>query len=256
MLVTDLVNVRYLTGYTGSNGLALVGPRTRSFVTDFRYVEQAAEEVDPSFERRLAPRELLETAAEELPDGAAAARLRGRRTVGAPARRAARAAAGCGRAPRRRLARRAAAPGQGARGDRGHKSGGGRSPTRPSSSVIADGLVGRTEQEVALALEWEMRGRGGERSELRPDRGGRPPRSAAARPASRRADRRGGDGRDRLGCRSRRIPLGLHADGLRGRARRRRAGPSTSWCSRLSWPASGRSGRELIVRDVDWPPGT
>ena len=42
-----LVNVRYMTGYTGSNGLALVGPQTRAFVTDFRYVEQAADEVDP-----------------------------------------------------------------------------------------------------------------------------------------------------------------------------------------------------------------
>ena len=29
LLVTDLVNVRYLTGYTGSNGLALVGPGMR-----------------------------------------------------------------------------------------------------------------------------------------------------------------------------------------------------------------------------------
>jgi len=46
LLVTGLVNVRYLTGYTGSNGLALIGPHTRTFVTDFRYVEQAAEEVE------------------------------------------------------------------------------------------------------------------------------------------------------------------------------------------------------------------
>ena len=52
MLVTHLVNVRYLTGYTGSNGIALIGSSSRLFVTDFRYVEQAAEEVDPSFERR------------------------------------------------------------------------------------------------------------------------------------------------------------------------------------------------------------
>jgi Xaa-Pro aminopeptidase len=51
ILVSDLVNVRYLTGYTGSNGLALIGADTRAFVTDFRYVEQAAVEVDPSFER-------------------------------------------------------------------------------------------------------------------------------------------------------------------------------------------------------------
>ncbi len=67
MLVTDPVNVRYMTGYTGSNGLALVGPRTRTFITDFRYVEQAAEEVDPAFERRRAPRDLVEAVAEALP---------------------------------------------------------------------------------------------------------------------------------------------------------------------------------------------
>lgn len=51
ILVTDLVNVRYLTGYTGTNGLALIGPDTRVFITDFRYVEQAAVEVDATFER-------------------------------------------------------------------------------------------------------------------------------------------------------------------------------------------------------------
>ena len=60
MLVTDLVNVRYLTGYTGSNGLALIGPGTRSFFTDFRYVERAAVEVDPSFERHRASQDLLD----------------------------------------------------------------------------------------------------------------------------------------------------------------------------------------------------
>jgi Xaa-Pro aminopeptidase len=69
MLVTNLTNVRYLTGYTGSNGLALVGRRTRSFITDFRYVEQAADEVHPSFERRRAQRDLLESVAEALPIG-------------------------------------------------------------------------------------------------------------------------------------------------------------------------------------------
>ena len=30
LLVTNLVNVRYLTGYTGSSGLALVGPADAS----------------------------------------------------------------------------------------------------------------------------------------------------------------------------------------------------------------------------------
>lgn len=69
ILVTNLVNVRYLTGYTGSNGLALIGPETRVFVTDFRYVEQAAEEVDPSYERVKAEQDLAIAIAELLPSG-------------------------------------------------------------------------------------------------------------------------------------------------------------------------------------------
>jgi Xaa-Pro aminopeptidase len=69
LLVTDLVNVRYLTGYTGSNGLALIGESVCAFVTDFRYVEQAAEEVNPAFDRRRGERDLLEAVDELLPDG-------------------------------------------------------------------------------------------------------------------------------------------------------------------------------------------
>ena len=44
LLVTDLVNLHYLTGFTGTNGLAVVGAGAdgaRVFVTDFRYVERA-----------------------------------------------------------------------------------------------------------------------------------------------------------------------------------------------------------------------
>src|ERR1700694_912602 len=69
MLVTDLVNVRYLTGSTGSNGLALIGSQTRTFITDFRYVEQAASEVDPSFDRVRAPQDLLDCVSEMVPPG-------------------------------------------------------------------------------------------------------------------------------------------------------------------------------------------
>jgi Xaa-Pro aminopeptidase len=69
LLVTDVANVRYLTGYTGSNGLALVGPLTRAFITDFRYVEQAAGEVHPSFERRRATNDLLDVVGDGLPPG-------------------------------------------------------------------------------------------------------------------------------------------------------------------------------------------
>lgn len=69
LLVTNLVDVRYLTGYTGSNGAALVGPDVRIFLTDFRYVEAAASEVDPAFDRRQVVQELLDGVAEALPAG-------------------------------------------------------------------------------------------------------------------------------------------------------------------------------------------
>jgi Xaa-Pro aminopeptidase len=46
MLVTDLTNVRYLTGFTGTNGACVCGPGTRLFLTDFRYTERAAAEVE------------------------------------------------------------------------------------------------------------------------------------------------------------------------------------------------------------------
>jgi Xaa-Pro aminopeptidase len=68
LLVTDLVNVRYLTGFTGTNGACLVSPDERAFFTDFRYVERALAEVQ-EFDRVEAGRELL---------GDLARRLRGR----------------------------------------------------------------------------------------------------------------------------------------------------------------------------------
>lgn len=70
LLVSNLVNVRYLSGYTGSNGLALIGPNTRVFLTDFRYTEQAAEEVYPEFERVTVAQNLITDALNHLPDGA------------------------------------------------------------------------------------------------------------------------------------------------------------------------------------------
>lgn len=46
MLVTELVNVRYLTGFGGTNGACVCGPDIRLFLTDFRYTERAEAEVD------------------------------------------------------------------------------------------------------------------------------------------------------------------------------------------------------------------
>src|SRR5437588_12795700 len=45
LLVTRLVNVRYLTGFTGSAALLLVLPDELVFVTDGRYRDQAADEL-------------------------------------------------------------------------------------------------------------------------------------------------------------------------------------------------------------------
>jgi len=45
-LITDLTNVQYLTGFTGTNGACVCGPEVRLFFTDFRYTERAAAEVE------------------------------------------------------------------------------------------------------------------------------------------------------------------------------------------------------------------
>jgi Xaa-Pro aminopeptidase len=46
LLATELVNVRYLTGFGGTNGAVLCGDETRIFFTDFRYTERAEAEVE------------------------------------------------------------------------------------------------------------------------------------------------------------------------------------------------------------------
>jgi Xaa-Pro aminopeptidase len=66
LLVSNLVNVRWLTGFTGSSALAVVGPTTRRFVTDFRYLTQAAEQLETLWEREIAT-ELMRRAVEGLP---------------------------------------------------------------------------------------------------------------------------------------------------------------------------------------------
>ena len=42
ILVTNLVNIRYLTGFTGSAALLLITPSDATFITDGRYAEQAS----------------------------------------------------------------------------------------------------------------------------------------------------------------------------------------------------------------------
>jgi Xaa-Pro aminopeptidase len=48
VLITDLVNLRYFTGFTGTTGIALITEKGRYFLADFRYVAQAKKEVIPN----------------------------------------------------------------------------------------------------------------------------------------------------------------------------------------------------------------
>jgi Xaa-Pro aminopeptidase len=158
LLVTNRVNVRYLTGFTGTNGIAVVGPDIRRFLTDSRYVERAKAELD-GFDVEPAPQELRVALAEGWPaspvrlgfdDADVSVRLHGSLRETLPERVELVPAGGIVEAeravkePRELDAIRAA--------------------TELADGVYdwvrERGLVGRTERAVALALEHEMRERG------------------------------------------------------------------------------------------------
>lgn len=163
LLVTDLVNVRYLTGYAGSNGLAIVGlDGLRCFVTDFRYVTQSAREVT-GFERRTGHNDLLDEVPVAIPDGdvrlgfedqhvpvRTCERLRGLLPVSVEL-----VPAG-GLVEQLRVVKDAAEVARI------------RAATELADAALRrtleDGLAGRTERAVALALEQEMRRLGAERA--------------------------------------------------------------------------------------------
>jgi Xaa-Pro aminopeptidase len=160
LLVTDMVNVRYLTGFSGSNGLAIVGPDTRRFLTDFRYVERARAEVD-GFDLQRAPQELSAALGEGWPAGPV--RL-GFEDQHVSVRRHG--------ALRRILPDRIelVAAGGVVEAERAIKEPVELDAIRAAAALADEvyewlaeqGLVGRTEREVALALEQEMRVRGAE----------------------------------------------------------------------------------------------
>jgi Xaa-Pro aminopeptidase len=75
LLVDTPVNLRYLTGFTGTHGLALLAaeeadgrrPVEHRFLTDFRYATQSSEQVPDAFAREVVAGELLDAAARSLP---------------------------------------------------------------------------------------------------------------------------------------------------------------------------------------------
>jgi len=46
LLITNTFNLRYMTQFTGTSGVALVSKDDAVFITDFRYTEQAAKEIE------------------------------------------------------------------------------------------------------------------------------------------------------------------------------------------------------------------
>ena len=159
LLVTDLVNVRYLTGYTGSNGLAVIGPQTRTFITDFRYVSQSAEEVEPSFERVQAPQDLIDG----LPDVLGSGSLRlgfddSNTSMRAHAKLREVLAAEVQLVPAAGLVERLRAVKGPEEVER--LADAAALADAAFEHLLAGGLIGRTERELALALEFDMRERG------------------------------------------------------------------------------------------------
>ncbi|MGA2471084.1 MAG: Xaa-Pro peptidase family protein [Solirubrobacteraceae bacterium] len=72
LIVQSGANLRYMTGFTGSSGAAVVCAEGSSrFLTDFRYEEQARGEVDPAFEQEIVSGPLLDGLAGALPSGRA-----------------------------------------------------------------------------------------------------------------------------------------------------------------------------------------
>jgi Xaa-Pro aminopeptidase len=162
LLVSERINVRYLTGFTGTNGIVVIGPRLRAFFTDFRYVEQAAEEVDPQFERRRASLDLIEAVAEAL--GGAELRL-GFEEEHVSVRQHTRLRellpesvelVAVGGLPERLRAVKD-------RHEVAHIKAATELADAVFSELISGGLVGRSERELAIALETRMREQGAQR---------------------------------------------------------------------------------------------
>ncbi len=68
-LVTHLPNVRYLTGFSGSNGVVVVLPDLVALVTDFRYAAQAPQEVGNDVRVEIAAADLWERVAKVVGRG-------------------------------------------------------------------------------------------------------------------------------------------------------------------------------------------
>ena len=158
LLVTDLVDLRWLTGFSGTNGAALIGADERLFLTDFRYTEQAADQVE-GFEIVRAGRDLLGELAARLPAGHAGFDDE-RLTVKEHARLVEKAGDSVELVPAGGLLRELREVKDAAELER--IAAAAELATAAFERVVAQGLAGRTERAVALELEHQMRLAGAE----------------------------------------------------------------------------------------------
>ncbi|HVF09714.1 MAG TPA: aminopeptidase P family protein [Abditibacteriaceae bacterium] len=66
LVISELTNVRYACGFTGTSGMVVVTPGAAYFITDFRYQAQAAAQVERSYATVIADRGLWKAAAKLL----------------------------------------------------------------------------------------------------------------------------------------------------------------------------------------------
>ncbi len=167
LLVTAPVNVRYLTGFTGSTGLALVlagaegGSSHGRFFTDFRYRTQSAEQVAASFAREIVVGNLIDAAAATL--AGAGGRLGfddAGLTVAAHTRLRDALPGGWELAPCAGAVERLRAVKDEREVERMRAAA--RLADEALRGLLEDGVVGRSEREVAIDLELRMRRLGAE----------------------------------------------------------------------------------------------
>ena len=168
LLVSDLTNLRWLTGFTGTNGAAVIATDgTRRFVTDFRYLTQSAEQLDESWAREIST-DLLEGVAKHLP-GEGELRLgfddtdlsvRDHAKLGRLARDGVELVAAGGAIEGLRAVKDA--------GELDRVRAAARLADEALGEVLARGLAGRTERDVALDIEFTMRRMGAEAASFPP----------------------------------------------------------------------------------------
>ncbi|MGI8920940.1 MAG: M24 family metallopeptidase [Solirubrobacteraceae bacterium] len=159
LLIADAVNLRYVTGFTGSNGLALIGAETRTFITDFRYSKQAADEV-AGFEHAPASTELFDGIEAALPAQRplrlgyddAHVTVKAHRILGEKLPDDVALIASGGLVERLRAIKSPQ--------ERELVASAARLADEALETILGRGLVGRTERAVAIDLEQEMRLRG------------------------------------------------------------------------------------------------